>query len=77
MENIAKNRKTNKGIISSLLKVFFMFELRLIGDKEKSDDIPIRCINCKIETGLFLQTSIFEETITKFVLNKILYHVVM
>ena len=45
--------RTNNGLISSLLKVFAMFGLRLLGDKEKMDVIAIRCINCKIETVLF------------------------
>ena len=54
-----------------------MFELRFIGDKEKSDVIAIRCINCKIETGSFLRNSTFEEMITKFMLNAILHHVGM
>ena len=52
-----------------------MFELCLIGEKEKLDVIALRCINCKKETGLYLQNSTFEEMITKFVLNAILHHV--
>ena len=51
--------------------------MRLIGDKEKLYVIDIRCINCKIETGLFLRNSTFEEMIAKCVLNEILHHVVM
>ena len=39
--------------------------------------MPIRCVNCKRETGLYLQKSTFEEMITKFVLSSILYHVDM
>ena len=54
-----------------------MFELRLIGEEEKLDVIAIRCINCKTETGLFLKNTTFEEIVTKFVLNAILYHVNM
>ena len=50
-ENITN---TNKRTIPSLLKAFAMFELRLIGDKEKLYVIYIRCINCKKETGLYL-----------------------
>ena len=74
-EHTANIARTNKGLISSLLKVFAIFELRLIGDKYKLDFIAIRCINCKRETGSFLITSNFEEMITKFVLNAILHHV--
>ena len=38
------------------------------------DFIAIKCINCKKETGLYLQNSTFERMITKFLLNAILYH---
>ena len=44
-----------------------MFELRLIGDKEKVDVIAIRCINSKKETGLYMKKYKFEEMITKYV----------
>ena len=54
-----------------------MFELLLIGDKERLDVIAIRYINFKKETGLYSQNSTFEEMITKFVLNAILHHVGM
>ena len=64
-------------IFPSLLKVFAIFELRLIETEEKLDAIYIRCINFKKETGLYLQNSTFEEMITKFVLNEILHHVGM
>ena len=47
--------KTNKGIIPSLLKSFTMFELYLIGDKEKLDVIDKSCTNCKKETGLYFK----------------------
>ena len=77
MEHTANIMKTNRGMIPSLLKAFLMFELRLIVDKEKLYVITIRCINCKKETGLYLQNSSFEEIITKFVLNAILHHVGM
>ena len=56
--------KTNKGIIPSLLKSFTMFELYLIGDKEKLDVIDKSCTNCKKETGLYFKNSTFEEMIT-------------
>ena len=54
-----------------------MFELRLNYDEEKLDVISIRCINCKIEIGLFLKNTTFDEMITKFVLNEILHQVGM
>ena len=76
-EHTANFMKTNNGIVSSLLKVFAVFELCLLSDEEKLDVISIRCIYCKIETGLYLKNSTFDEMITKFVLNAILYHVGM
>ena len=56
MENTANILKPYKGIITSLLKVFEMFEFWLIYDKDEMDAIDIRCINCKKETGLNLRT---------------------
>ena len=55
MEHTANIIKPNKGMIPSLLKVFEMFVLHLIDDKDKLDAIDIRCINCKKATGLFLR----------------------
>ena len=60
MEHIANILNLNKGLIPSLLKVFAMFELRLIYDRDKVEDMSIRCINCKKDTGLYLGTSILE-----------------
>ena len=54
MEHAANILKPNKGLINLLLKVFAMFELRLIGDRDKVYTIAIRCINCNKETGLYL-----------------------
>ena len=69
MEHTANIMRKNKGVISSLLKVFSIFELHLIEDREKLDVIDKRFINCKKETGLFLINLTFEEIITEFVLN--------
>ena len=69
--------ESNNGLISSLLKVFSMFELCLNYKEGKLYLISIRCINCKIETGLFLKNTTLDEMITKFVLNTILHHVDM
>ena len=60
MEHNANIIIPNKGLIPSLLKVFAMFELRLIDDRDKVETIDIRCINCKKETGLYLGTSTLE-----------------
>ena len=51
--------------------------MRLIDDRDKVEDIDIRCTNCKKETGLYLKTSTLKEMTTKFLLNAILYHVGM
>ena len=52
MEHTANEMKEHNGLISSLLKMFDMFQIRLsYGDKEL-DVLSIKCINCKIETGL-------------------------
>ena len=69
MEYTVNILNQNKGIITSLLKLFSMFDSRLINDKGKLDAKAIRCINCKKLTGSFLRNSTFEEIITKFVLN--------
>ena len=56
MEHTAKKKK-EKGLISSLLKVFAMFEIRLSYEDEKLDVVYLKCINCKKETGLYSETS--------------------
>ena len=53
MEHTANIIKPNKGMISSLLKVFEIIEFRLIDNKDKFNTIYIRCINSKKATGLF------------------------
>ena len=53
MEHTANILKPNKGIIPSLLKLFEMFELRLIDYKYKLDAISISCIKNKKATGSF------------------------
>ena len=58
-----------------MLGFFTIFWLRLIDDRDKLGYISISCINCKKETGLYLETSTLEEMISKFVLNTILHHV--
>ena len=79
MEHTANIMKRNNGLISSLLKVFDVFELRLSYKEGNLNVVSLRCINCKIETGLFLKINslIFDEMIPKFVLNKILHLVGM
>ena len=48
--------KTN-GMISSILKVFAVFEIRLSYEDEKLEILSLKCINYKTETGLDLETS--------------------
>ena len=52
-----KDMKNNNRLISSLLKVFAMFEIRLSYEDEKLDVLSLKCLNCKIETGLYSETS--------------------
>ena len=47
MELIENILNPNKGLIPSLLKVFAMFELHLLDDRDKVEAVAIRCINCK------------------------------
>ena len=57
-----------------------MFDIRLsYGDKELGV-LSIKCINCKRETGLNSTTNftwVYDEIITKFVLNEMLHYVGM
>ena len=80
MEHTANKMKANNGLISSLLKIFAMFEIRLSSGENKLDVVSIKCINCKRETCLDSKTNftwVYDEIITKFVLNAILHHVGM
>ena len=58
MEHTENKMHENKGIISSLLKIFLMFEIRLSFGDEDLDALSIKCINCKRETGLDSETSL-------------------
>ena len=57
-----------------------MLEIRLSHEDEKLDVVSLKCINCKREAGVDSETSfswVFDEVITKLVLNAILRHVGM
>ena len=54
MEHTSNIINPKQGLITSILKLFAMFELRLIDDINKVEAIAIRCIDCKKETGLHL-----------------------
>ena len=80
MEHTANIMGKNNGLISSVLKVFAIFEIRLSYKELILDIVSLKCINFKIETGLDSKTSfswLFYELITKFVLNSILHNVGM
>ena len=67
-------------LISSLLNMFSMFEIRLSFGDKYLDALSINCINCKIETCLDSVTSfiwVYDKIVAKFVLNAMLHHVVM
>ena len=80
MEYTGNIMQDDMHIMSSLLKIFFMFEICLsYGDKD-FDTLCVKCINCKKETGLNSETPFtwfYDQVITKFVLNAMLHHVGM
>ena len=57
MEHTENQMQEDKGLSSSLLKMFDMFEIRLSFGDEYLDALSIKFINCKRETGLNLETS--------------------
>ena len=70
MEHTGNIMQDDKHLMSSLLNMFSMFEIRLsYGDKDL-DTLCLKCINCKKETGLNSETTftwVYDEVITKFV----------
>ena len=57
-----------------------MFEIRLSCKDDDLDIVYLKCINCKKEIGLNSETRftwVYDEVITKFVLNAMLHHVGM
>ena len=80
MEYTGIEMQDDTHITSSLLKMFSMFEIRLICGDDNLDTFSLKCVNCKKETGLNAETSFkefYDEVITQFVLNAILHHVGM
>ena len=58
--------------------MFAMFEILLSYGEKELDVFSIKCINCKRETGLNSTTNftwVYDEIVTKCVLNAILHHV--
>ena len=80
MEHTGNIMHDDTHLISSLLKMFSMFKIRLsYGDKDL-ETLCLKCINCKKETGLNSETNftlVYDKIITKFVLNAMLHHVGM
>ena len=73
-------KQENKGGVSSLLKMFAMFKIRLSFGDKYLETFYIKCINCKTETGLNSKTNftwVYDEIVTKFLLNAMLHHVGM
>ena len=57
-----------------------MFEIRLSYGNKELDVFSIKCTNCKRETGLDSETNftwVYDEIVTKFVLNAMFHHVGM
>ena len=78
MEYTGKLIQYDTHLTSSLLKMFSMFEIRLSCGDDDLDIVSLKCINCKKETGLNSETGftwVYDEFITKFVLNAMLNHV--
>ena len=60
--------------------MFVMFEIGLSYEEKELDVFSIKCINCKRETGLNSETNftwVYDEIVTKFVLNAMLHHIAM
>ena len=51
MGHTAKKMQEDTVLISSLIKMVSMFKIRLSFGDEDWDDLYIKCINCKRETG--------------------------
>ena len=67
MVHTAKNWKNN-GLVSSLLRMFAMFWIRLTYEDKKLDVVSIKCINCKRES-IFIQKPSFLWNMMKLLLN--------
>ena len=72
MEYTGNDMQNDTNLTSSLLKMFSMFEIRLsVGDFDL-DEVSLKCINVKIETGLKTKSGFeefYDKMITPFVKN--------
>ena len=60
MEYTGNDMKNDTHLTLYLLKMFSMFEIRLIVEDVDLDSVSLKCINCKREAGLNTKSS-FEE----------------
>ena len=78
MEYTGNDIKKDTPLISSLLKMFSMFEISLSVGDVNLDEVSLKCINCKRSTGLKKSVKDFyDKMITPFVMNSMLHHVGM
>ena len=69
MEHTSSIIETYISLLPSLLKVFFMFQIRSLYHEHNDEEyvveaIDIQCINCHRNTGLYLKVKTVEEIIT-------------
>ena len=69
MEHTAGIIEAYISLMTSLLKVFVMFHMRLFYDKHNEeenvlDPIALKCSNCNRSTGLFLKDKTIQEMVT-------------
>ena len=80
MEHTVNIMQDDKHLTSSLLKIFSMFKICLSYGEKYLDTLSLKCINCKRKTGLNTETSftwVYDEIVTKCVLNAMVHHVGM
>ena len=80
MEHTGNIIQDDTHLMSSLLKMFSMFKIRLSYGEKDLDTLCLKCINIKKEIGLNSETNftwVYDKIITKFVLNEMFHHVGM
>ena len=80
MEYTGNIMQDDTHLTSLLLKMLAVFEIRLSCGDNDLDIVYLKCINCKKETGLNSETGftwVYDEVISKFVLNAMLHHIGM
>ena len=78
MEYTGNIMQDDTHLTSLLLKMLVVFEIRLSCGDNDLDIVYLKCINCKKEIGLNSETRftwVYDEVITKFLLNATLHHV--